>query len=424
MDRHHTLASRLLAWMGCCVAVFACLVAAPVPTRLEARFAGVALAAQDDPESGSVSESLARAIALKDGDHLIVCNELASLSMTDDVDGSGHLRARRVSHGLFDDTITYTAGTIVLHAVAVSGSGFYLMSGAKFLSVVSGDLAFTDETGDRSVWQTDVLSNGDVLLYSVAERDEDRYYLGFDGHTFAAMSADDAKKEQNGIALFATPAHVCVEIRTEPTCTQDGHIVRTCVSCGETTELSIPATGHDWGPWAVSKKATAEEEGIEKRICNNNPNHIETRVIPVASMDSSRVTITYELDDGHIEGVSDTFSVTYATGTEIVILDAPTKEGYVFEYWESPRYRLSPGETLTVTADDTFRAIWRRMSESELASAEAGSTDVVISRSQAAGSDGFGGRSTPGTSDPLVSVTVVGAIACTGGALMLAGRSW
>jgi hypothetical protein len=120
--------------------------------------------------------------------------------------------------------------------------------------------------------------------------------------------------------------------------------------------------------------------------------------------------------------VSDTFSVTYATGTEITIIDAPTKEGFVFEYWESPRYRLSPGETLTVTANDTFRAVWRQMSESELAEREANNTGVVITRMQTEGSGASGVRPTPGTADPHLSITVVCVIACAGAVLVLAGK--
>ncbi len=44
------------------------------------------------------------------------------------------------------------------------------------------------------------------------------------------------------------------------------------------TEL-IPALGHEWGPWTVTKEATEDEEGEETRSCLRDPSHVETRAI-------------------------------------------------------------------------------------------------------------------------------------------------
>ena len=43
---------------------------------------------------------------------------------------------------------------------------------------------------------------------------------------------------------------------------------------------TVPAPGHDWGEWEITKQATETEEGIMTRICKNNPSHVETRSIP------------------------------------------------------------------------------------------------------------------------------------------------
>lgn len=43
--------------------------------------------------------------------------------------------------------------------------------------------------------------------------------------------------------------------------------------------LGIPALGHDWGEWKVTKPATEEEVGEETRVCNNDPAHTEKREI-------------------------------------------------------------------------------------------------------------------------------------------------
>ena len=43
---------------------------------------------------------------------------------------------------------------------------------------------------------------------------------------------------------------------------------------------SIPALGHKWGEWTVVRAATETEEGEQARVCENDPSHIETAVIP------------------------------------------------------------------------------------------------------------------------------------------------
>ncbi len=53
------------------------------------------------------------------------------------------------------------------------------------------------------------------------------------------------------------------------TCTEDGSKTVVCEDCGETisTEV-IPATGHSFGDWTVTKEATCFEDGEETRICS------------------------------------------------------------------------------------------------------------------------------------------------------------
>ena len=45
-------------------------------------------------------------------------------------------------------------------------------------------------------------------------------------------------------------------------------------------ELVIPALGHNWGEWTVTKPADCFGEGVERRVCKNDPSHFETRTIP------------------------------------------------------------------------------------------------------------------------------------------------
>ena len=53
------------------------------------------------------------------------------------------------------------------------------------------------------------------------------------------------------------------------TCTEDGSKTVVCEDCGETisTEV-IPATGHSFGDWTVTKEAACFEDGEETRTCS------------------------------------------------------------------------------------------------------------------------------------------------------------
>lgn len=69
------------------------------------------------------------------------------------------------------------------------------------------------------------------------------------------------------------------EIVVEATCTEDGSKTVVCEDCGETlsTEV-IPAKGHSFGDWTVTKEATCFEDGEETRTCSVCK-HVETRPI-------------------------------------------------------------------------------------------------------------------------------------------------
>ena len=67
---------------------------------------------------------------------------------------------------------------------------------------------------------------------------------------------------------------------TLPTCTKDGEKVGECSRCGMKKTEKISALGHEWGDWTVTTPATCTNEGVETRICNRDPSHVETRTIP------------------------------------------------------------------------------------------------------------------------------------------------
>lgn len=74
--------------------------------------------------------------------------------------------------------------------------------------------------------------------------------------------------------------HIWHDTETLPTCTEAGEKGRVCSRCGMKETEKIPALGHDWGAWTVTTPATCTKEGVETRICNRDPSHVETRTIP------------------------------------------------------------------------------------------------------------------------------------------------
>ena len=70
--------------------------------------------------------------------------------------------------------------------------------------------------------------------------------------------------------VYAGCKHEHVKENIVPaTCTEDGSKTVVCEDCGETisTEV-IPATGHSFGEWTVTKEATCFEDGEETRTCS------------------------------------------------------------------------------------------------------------------------------------------------------------
>ena len=88
------------------------------------------------------------------------------------------------------------------------------------------------------------------------------------------------------------------------TCTETGfETYWTCTSCNKMfsdeqgeNEISapreIPATGHIWGEWVVTREATTTQEGEETRTCLNDPSHQETRTIPMLTISGLAIDAT------------------------------------------------------------------------------------------------------------------------------------
>jgi|GEM_PF-1975503 len=78
----------------------------------------------------------------------------------------------------------------------------------------------------------------------------------------------------------AAGKHKYVTTITDPTETKPGRITYKCELCGHSYSETIPAYGHEWGPWITDVKASCAKAGHKYRVCKKNPQHVEERVIP------------------------------------------------------------------------------------------------------------------------------------------------
>lgn len=102
----------------------------------------------------------------------------------------------------------------------------------------------------------------------------DVYFLGCEKQWKAIECNDSTMGKENMSGLtdqtihFANENHTTYKATpvTKATCTKDGSEKRT-YTCGCVETVKVPATGHTWGEWQVTKAATAKAEGTEERAC-------------------------------------------------------------------------------------------------------------------------------------------------------------
>ena len=87
-------------------------------------------------------------------------------------------------------------------------------------------------------------------------------------------------KDKNEIADLVIPAHHDPSLikTTAPTCTTNGYDTVKCLNCKLIYNINyVPATGHSFGDWTVTKKLTCTDDGVEIRRCGKC-DETETRI--------------------------------------------------------------------------------------------------------------------------------------------------
>ena len=150
-----------------------------------------------------------------------------------------------------------------------------------------GYAAFAGCTGLASITIPDsVTSIGGYAFYDCSGL-KDVYYTGSEAQ-WKAISVDDYGNDSliNATIHYNwTGEHVCTnkKLVTVPAqCEVNGMSYYICTECGKQIGEAtiIPATGHSWGEWHVTKDATATTEGSRERECAACGKK-ETEIIPI-----------------------------------------------------------------------------------------------------------------------------------------------
>ncbi|MBR2790447.1 MAG: InlB B-repeat-containing protein [Eggerthellaceae bacterium] len=81
-------------------------------------------------------------------------------------------------------------------------------------------------------------------------------------------------------------------------------------------------------------------------------------VVLTAMWQGNPAKITFDLDGGTLEGQTGTYVLDAHVG-DVIILKAPTRTNFAFEYWQGSEYYA--GDEYTVTGDHTLKAVWQKV---------------------------------------------------------------
>ena len=150
-----------------------------------------------------------------------------------------------------------------------------------------GYAAFAGCTGLASITIPDSVTSIGGYAFCDCTGLKDVYYAGSEAQ-WKAISVDDYGNDSliNATIHYNwTGEHVCTnkKLVTVPAqCEVNGMSYYICTECGKQIGEAaiIPATGHSWGEWQVTKDATATTEGSRERECAACGKK-ETEIIPI-----------------------------------------------------------------------------------------------------------------------------------------------
>ena len=211
------------------------------------------------------------------------CTSLISITIPDSVTSIGR--------SAFFDCKSLTNITIPNSVTSIGKHVFYGCSSLTSIAIPNsvtsiGDEAFycCDSLTSITI-PNSVTSIGDGA-FEYCDKLKDVYYSGSEAQWKAISIGSDNEYLLNATIHYNwTGEHVCTnkKLVTVPAqCEVNGMSYYICTECGKQIGEAtiIPATGHSWGEWHVTKDATATTEGSRERECAACGKK-ETEIIPI-----------------------------------------------------------------------------------------------------------------------------------------------
>lgn len=123
---------------------------------------------------------------------------------------------------------------------------------------------------------------------------------GEDGYKYRVCDRIPGTTHSEEVILPKTGKHTFQMTEEIVSCTEPGKQTFTCQVCGYSYSEEIPAVGHKYGEWETITAPTEEAPGLSRRVCQNNPEHIQEKAIPklASATDSEPKPVTKEPDSG------------------------------------------------------------------------------------------------------------------------------
>lgn len=124
----------------------------------------------------------------------------------------------------------------------------------------------------------------------------------FDGDTVTSSKTDGAVK------VLCKHADVETTVTKAATCTEAGVKTTVCKTCGKQTAMEeIPALGHKFADYVITKEATEEADGTIERTCSVCNKKVTTIL---AKLDKQNFSV--------LSGTGETFETVYEQGSKII----------------------------------------------------------------------------------------------------------
>ena len=147
------------------------------------------------------------------------------------------------------------------------------------LKIINSDITIDASDGDYGIVDFD-----EGIELECCEITSPEGAVNKDGNIYESDGTTIAQK-----VTFTSGAHTegstVIENEVAPDCENEGSRdeVVYCTVCG--AELSretvtVDALEHDWGEWEIVTEPTEDAEGLRRRVCANDADHVEEEVIP------------------------------------------------------------------------------------------------------------------------------------------------